>query len=256
MDGINLLKVHGALDIFTFQGGKDLLRLLPQNGSTEGVIESLRIANEELLYVHPQSGRTAKATNEIAYADEDGEMQFLRRTLLAGAFKFDARRDQVLPKQQLPYFRSNLNFVTRLLCVGYGFGDVHINSTIREWLEFTPTRTLEIVAPKLTTIPSSLLHLARQVTVVDATASKYFDQAGGIVRTEEERLNRRLVDWLRRVGKEGVVAAVKKFQATELSQVVADLLRPHCGPSGGAMLKADDSKPEALKAFLDVVDAP
>jgi hypothetical protein len=219
--GINLLKIHGALDIFTFDNGRDLLRLLPQDCSTEGVIETLRIANEELRYVDASSGRQAKATNEIAYADEQEEMQFLRRTLLAGAFKFDARRGQVLPKQMLTHFRSNLNSVTRLICVGYGFGDAHINGVMREWLEFSPARTLEIVAPKLTVLPPSLLHLARQVTVVDAAASTYFDQVGGIARSEEERLERRLALEAAGIGAigEAGVEIVEEVDAARVAQV-------------------------------------
>lgn len=262
--GINLLKIHGGLDIFTFDNGENLLRFLPLDCRTEGVIESLRIANEELRYVDARSGRLAKATNEIAYADDQGEMQFLRRTLLAGAFKFDDRHRQVLPKQMLTHFRSNLNFVSRLLCVGYGFGDAHINSVMREWLEFSPTRTLEIVAPKLTTLPPSLLHLARQVTVVDAAASTYFDQVGGIARSDQEHLERRLAIWLRRAGKAGFAAALQRFQTTGLSKIVADLPRLPDGRLDLASLKALDveglrkidlSKLNVLKAFLDFTDA-
>jgi hypothetical protein len=74
--GINLLKIHGALDVFTFRDGKDLLRLLPLENNVSGVIEALRVANEELVYIHPAApGRPAKTTNEIAYADDEGEMQ-------------------------------------------------------------------------------------------------------------------------------------------------------------------------------------
>jgi len=55
--------------------------------------------------------------------------------LLAGASKFDPRRHQVLPKSMLRHFRDYLNFVTELVCIGYGFGNLHINTVIREWLE-------------------------------------------------------------------------------------------------------------------------
>lgn len=261
--GINLLKIHGALDIFTFDNGNDLLRILPQGCSTEGVIESLRIANEELRYVNTTSGRAAKVTNEIAYADEQGEMQFLRRTLLAGAFKFDARRDQVLPKQMLTHFRSNLNFLTRLLCVGYGFGDAHINGVIREWLEFSPRRTLEIVAPKAV-LPPSLLHVAPQVSVVDAAASTYFDGVGGITRSEQERLQRRLATWLRRTGKAGFGVAMQEFQKNFISRMISDLPRlPDGKPDVTALgstaeeirKKMNLDQPDMLKAFLDFAES-
>ena len=105
--GIYLLKIHGALDVFTFNDGKDLLKLLPNDEGLAGVTAMLRAANENLIYPVPgMPGGKAKAINGIAYADHEGEMQFLRRSLLAGAFKFDAKASQVLPKSMLKHFPS------------------------------------------------------------------------------------------------------------------------------------------------------
>ncbi|MGE0634512.1 MAG: hypothetical protein AB7O96_19000, partial [Pseudobdellovibrionaceae bacterium] len=158
--GINLLKIHGALDVFTFRDGKDLLKLLPlsKDASVQGLLESLRAANEELLYVDGNSAHPVKTINEITYADESGEMQFLRRTLLSGAYKYDKRVSQVLPICLLNHFQSNLNHVSKLICIGYGFGDEHINKIIRQWLEFSAKRSIEVVNPGIKDIPASLLH--------------------------------------------------------------------------------------------------
>jgi hypothetical protein len=114
--------MHGALDVFTFNDGNDLLKLLPDGAEVSDILEALRAVNEELMYLLPGApGGKVKATNEIAYADDDGVMQFLRRTLLAGAYKFDARQSQTLPKSLLGHFRHNLNFVSNLACIGYSF---------------------------------------------------------------------------------------------------------------------------------------
>ncbi|QJD91656.1 hypothetical protein HH213_17125 [Duganella dendranthematis] len=96
--GINLLKIHGALDVFTYNDGNDLLKILPNEASAKSVLESLRAVNEDLFFPESSSpnGRV-NVQNEIAYADALGEMQFLRRTILAGAYKFDKRHGQVLP---------------------------------------------------------------------------------------------------------------------------------------------------------------
>ena len=103
--GINLLKIHGSLDVFTFRDGRDVLKLLPDGDGIQGVMSSLRIANEELRYVEPGwPGGAITTRNEIIYADESGEMQFLRRSLLAGAYKFDSRHSQVIPNELLDYF--------------------------------------------------------------------------------------------------------------------------------------------------------
>ena len=201
--GIYLLKVHGALDVFTFNDGQDLLKLLPNSPGEAGVIEALRAANEDLSFILPGApGGRAKATNEIVYADDQGVMQFLRRSLLAGAFKFDERGNQVLPKSLLKHFRDNLNFVTNLVCVGYGFGDVHVNTVLREWLELSSDRRLEIISPSAKDVPNFLLHLVPQVAVTSSSATDYFDRQGDIVRSPREQLEKRVASILRSLGKE------------------------------------------------------
>ena len=47
--GINLLKIHGSLDVFTFRDGKDVLKLLPDGEGIQGVLSSLSIANHDSL---------------------------------------------------------------------------------------------------------------------------------------------------------------------------------------------------------------
>ncbi len=42
--GIYLLKVHGSLDSFTFNNGKDVLRLLPETQQPAAIFEMLRAA--------------------------------------------------------------------------------------------------------------------------------------------------------------------------------------------------------------------
>ena len=103
-------------------------------------------------------------------------MQFLRRTLLAGAFKFDQQSTQVLPHAFLKQFKDYLLQVSRIVCVGYGFGDDHINQILRQWLEFSRTRSIEIVAPGIKIYPPSIGHLSSQVTLVDAFATDYFER--------------------------------------------------------------------------------
>jgi hypothetical protein len=145
--GINFLKIHGALDVFSYRDGKDFARLVPEERTVRGIIDMLRIAEEELVYVDPRRPHPVKTTNEITYRDEMGVMQFLRRSLIAGAHKFDNRYGQVIPKEFLKQFESNINFVSTLICIGYGFGDLHINRVLRDWLERTPDRRLEVVSP-------------------------------------------------------------------------------------------------------------
>jgi hypothetical protein len=132
-----------------------------------------------------------RTTNEITYADDAGEMQFLRRTLLAGAFKFDVYGSQVLPKSMLKHFKQNINFVSDLVCIGYGFGDYHINTILRGWLEFSADRHLEIVSPVPQEISNFLQHLLLQISVTQSTATNYLDDKAGIQRSTFEKLEKK-----------------------------------------------------------------
>ena len=214
--GINLLKIHGALDVFTFRDGKDLLRILPAVNTVRGQLESLRDVNEKLV----TQPTPVSATNEIIYYDRQDEMQFLRRSLLAGAYKFDQRTLQVLPRQLLRHFESYINFLQSLVCIGYGFGDSHINEIIRRWLEFSENRSLVIVDPSASAVPELFLHLAQQVEVRSMPATEYLDSVAGIVRSEREKIERKWIGWLRR-HREGGVAELRRFVQQE---VVGDLI--------------------------------
>ena len=102
-EGINLVKIHGSLDVFSTRDGKDFLKLIPASDGVEGVIDTLLIANKNLRPNGPEA--TVRAINEIMYADHLGEIQFLRRTPLTGAFKFQKGHSQVIPNNSSPISR-------------------------------------------------------------------------------------------------------------------------------------------------------
>ena len=196
--GINLLKIHGSLDMFTFQDGRHVLKLIPNGKGIQGVMSSLHSVNHELRYVDPAwPGGVVSTANEIIFADKSGEMQFLRRSLLSGAYKFDKRHSQVIPNELLGHFQSNLNYLKNLVCIGYGFGDYHINQIIRDWLDFSGDRHLIIVDPNAKQIPEIFLHLATQVELVALDCTSYLDQVGGVARTRLEYAMRLLGTWKR-----------------------------------------------------------
>jgi hypothetical protein len=187
---IHLIKIHGALDVFTYREGRDLIKLYSTQQNMQLITDALRAANEDLIYPAPSvAGGIARITNEIAYADENGVMQFLRRTLLAGSFKFDKRHSHPLPKAFLEQFQLHLNRLSRLICLGYGFGDLHINHIIRLWLEHSGDRRLEIVGPRAT-VPPFLGHLYSQVQIVDAPASDYLERYARSPLLKSERFNK------------------------------------------------------------------
>lgn len=214
--GIYLLKLHGALDVFTFNDGQDLLKLLPDEQTPEAIVSVLRAANEELVFIEAGApGGKIKALNEIAYADSQGVMQFLRRSLLSGSRKFHEHSTQVLPKAMLNHFRSNLNFLTNLVCIGYGFGDHHVNEVIKSWLEFSPKRSVDIVSPSVREVPSFLLHLAPQVRLINLGATEYFDSVAGIERTPAELISKKISIASRKVGPQRSAEILEEFRKGE-----------------------------------------
>ena len=216
--GINLLKIHGSLDEFTFNDGEDLLKLMPADGSALAVISTLRTANDEVRYIDPRwPGGVVKARNEIAYADTEGEMQFLRRTPLAGAFKFQGRFNQTVPNELLRHFTRSLGYLANLVCIGYGFGDPHVNQAIRDWLERSAERRLTIVDPSVERVPTILLHLSPQVELVKLETTDYLDRTAGISRTRSEEIERQFSAVLRDKDKHEVGVMIKQHidQLTE-----------------------------------------
>lgn len=173
--GINLMKIHGGLDVFMMNDGKDIVRLLPLGNGVAGVVEALRAAHEDLGYTDPATGIPFKVVGDEPFVDAAGEVQLLQRSILTGRFKYDTRHHQVLPKSYLTFFRSYVNRVESLACIGYGFGDEHINAVLRDWLEADARRTLEIVMPGEPGVPTPLLHLKPQIKSTSLAATEWLE---------------------------------------------------------------------------------
>lgn len=198
--GINLLKIHGGIDLFTFHDGQDLARIRPAESTVKALIEALRASHHDLVWIVPNSGVRFSPPNEEAYEDDNGEVQFLRHTLLAGAFKYDRRHQQTLPEIFLPIFKDNLSSLKHLICIGYGFGDVHINLILRGWLEGRSDRSLKIISPEQNGVPAPLMHLSPQVELTAMKATDFLQQYSLAPLTDVEiedkaRLDRERSRW-------------------------------------------------------------
>jgi hypothetical protein len=106
----------------------------------------------------------------------------------------------------------------------YGFGDLHINLALREWLEFAPERSIEIVSPGARDIPSFLLHLSPQVRITPQTATDYLDRIAGITRSRLEKLEKRADGMLRVLGKKRAKRKMAAYHATEQERAGQALL--------------------------------
>ena len=177
--GINLLKIHGALDVFTCGDGHDLIRLRPAEPTFDAIMDVLQIANEGLLDARLVSGLVPDplaVTNQIPYIDRDGQPKVLGRTLLASAARLTDPYPQLLERRLLEYFRANLSTAHRLVSIGYSFGDSDINEVVQDWLAGAEARRLEIVVPGATHVPVFLQALAAQVELTPSSATTYLER--------------------------------------------------------------------------------
>ena len=185
-----MVKIHGALDVFAMRDGRDLCRLQHVGQGLSGSLKALQVINEEIGFW--QGGQKVRIVNEIAYADESGETHFLRRTLLAGAQKFNERFPQTLPQKMLELFRSHINFVRDLYVLGYSFGDAHVDLVVRNWLEFSNLRSMIIIDPLHQQLPPQFGHLAPQIEIRRKTASQCFAEYRGVPMTLIQNLEQKV----------------------------------------------------------------
>jgi hypothetical protein len=175
--GINLLKLHGSLDVFAYGDSHDLIKLKPAAPTFDAIIDALQIANEGLL--DPGlSPDPLSVTNQIPYIDENGNRQVLRRTLMASAVRLSDPYPQLMQRRFLEYFRANLDQVDRLVAIGCAMGDADVNEIIQDWLASSAYRRLEIVAPRIEQVPPALEPLAAQITLTPSSTTTYLEQFG------------------------------------------------------------------------------
>jgi hypothetical protein len=177
--GINLLKLHGALDVFTLGDSRDLIRLVPAEETFDAIIDALQIANEGLLdqsLAAKLIPDTLAVTNRIPYLDAQNQPQLLGRTLLASAARLADPCPQLMQRRWLEYFRASLGQIGRLVALGCSLTDGDVNEIVHEWLQADAGRRLEIVAPGSPQVPAFLAPLSAQVDLVGASATIYLER--------------------------------------------------------------------------------
>lgn len=175
--GINLIKLHGGIDIFGQGDELSYIKIVAAGGRPPSHVEQL--SRLEALDLALATKDRVRAVNEHSYIDSAGTVQFLRNSTLSGAHKFSPSMTQVAPPEFMALLRTTLCHVTELICIGYGFGDRHIDEQIAGWLSVSADRALVIVNPGLAACPAHLAHLVRQVRLVPLGARQFFVDLGG-----------------------------------------------------------------------------
>ena len=93
---------------------------------------------------------------------------------MSGAHKFTGLVDQIAPPEFLGLFESYANLADEIICIGYGFGDKHINDIISNWLSISNEKNIVIINPGIKDVPASLAHLCPQVSIKNIGCIDYF----------------------------------------------------------------------------------
>lgn len=189
--GINLIKLHGSLDIFAAEDKHLFLKSYGESSFVGSNYAEIRKIEDRNLEILQRDG--VRATNELYVHDRSGELQFLRRSLLSGAHKFKGQFDQIIPVSLLQFFTQQLKSTEQLTVIGYSFGDEHINDALKEWLE-CKSRVIEVYDPCINDIPVGFDDYKNQFTLIKGGLTDYFlkfdsSQESWITKSKREMFN-------------------------------------------------------------------
>nr|OCA01113.1 Uncharacterized protein A9P81_0789 [Leptospira interrogans serovar Copenhageni/Icterohaemorrhagiae] len=83
----------------------------------------------------------------IFVADEDDDLVVLTKSVLIGGNKYSKTAKIKQGEEKLKLFEDVMKSVDKLIIIGYGFGDQHINFRINHQLVKNEKFTIEIVDP-------------------------------------------------------------------------------------------------------------
>lgn len=161
--GINLIKLHGSLDIFVQGDERNYLKLVNTGSDLTGIIDDIN----NLLKDDASTKDGVKCTNEITYYDDDNILQFLRMTIMSGKHKYSSRISHTMDDWFFRIYKGHINYVQKLFSIGYSFQDLHVNAVLYDWLSFSAERKLIIVNPHIKDIPSSFRHIMDQIEIIN-----------------------------------------------------------------------------------------
>ncbi|MET1080327.1 MAG: hypothetical protein ABWY06_20125 [Pseudomonas sp.] len=183
--GVNLWKLHGSLDTFLFNNCNDFVRFRPKNLNVGDHL--LMLSDLEDTSRRTQSEYGTIASQMLTISDSKKILQFFDRSLITGAFKFRNKPNHRKALNVLfNNFKTKIYEIDELICIGYGFGDLHVNEALERWLCESRTKKLTIVDPFIKQTPSFLLHLTNQVELINKTFLEFITPPQNI--TEELNL--------------------------------------------------------------------
>ena len=168
--GINLVKLHGGLDSFFTDDGRQRLKVKPDPQHLDDYLADLVFINQvnQALTIK-QDGLV---TNRSLYQDAEGKLHALERSLVAGYQHLQDNMPQFSPA---PYslMQQVLAEVEELIVIGSRLEIPSINRMLADWLHDDNHR-LMIVDPAQRHLPKVLQDSAGNVRPVRQGATEFF----------------------------------------------------------------------------------
>jgi len=144
--GVNLIKLHGGINEFSFDNDSKLLQISIGKDDTplSYLKKTQKVLHELKYYIN---GEPAKISREIAVSDFQGRMQFLRKSILTGGYKYSEKFDPKPGEEKMQLVEEILETIEEITIIGYGFGDEHVNLRLYNAMLLNKDLSIMIVDP-------------------------------------------------------------------------------------------------------------
>jgi len=127
--GANILKLHGALNEYTYDGNKKTAYV--NVNETDKPMDYLKRVSKVMHKMEYKiNGNSMRFGKDIAVSDMNGEMQFLSHTIKTGGNKFSKTINPKSGEEKMVLFEQILDMLDEITIVGYSFCDYHIDTRL------------------------------------------------------------------------------------------------------------------------------
>lgn len=153
--GVNLIKLHGAINEFTFDDDSKVLQVdLEESDTPVSYLNKITsVVNDFGYYLN---GSRVRTHGEIAVSNMQGEMGFLRQSILTGGYKFSETFDPKPGEEKIRLMEEVFATVNEITIIGYGFADEHVNLRLYNAMLMNNDLSLVIVDPYRNEVPQIL----------------------------------------------------------------------------------------------------
>lgn len=154
--GVNIIKIHGALNEFTYNDDKNIIHIdISQDDTPASYLNKLGLVINKMKY-YIDNNEVNIGGGELAVSDMQGEMQFFRRSILTGGCKYSKTFDPKPGEEKISLTEQVIKQLDELTVIGYSFCDKHINLRLYNAMLLNERLKITIVDPFYEKVPESL----------------------------------------------------------------------------------------------------